>query len=146
MKTVGLVISHKNNEKRRALLPEDLDKIKHLDYLFFEKGYGDSIGLKDSDYKGANFVSREEALKCDVIVDVKLGDADYLNELDDNKILCGWAHAVQNLDFTTTAVQKKNTVIAWEKALICREAVIKSVGIMMGIEDHQEKNIIRRLL
>ena len=46
MKTVGLVISHKNNEKRRALLPEDLDKIKHLDYLFFEKGYGDSIGLK----------------------------------------------------------------------------------------------------
>ena len=108
MKTVGLVISHKNNEKRRALLPEDLDKIKHLDYLFFEKGYGDSIGLKDSDYKGANFVSREEALKCDVIVDVKLGDADYLNELDDNKILCGWAHAVQNLDFTTTAVQKKN--------------------------------------
>lgn len=114
MKTVGLVISHKNNEKRRALLPEDLDKIKHLDYLFFEKGYGDSIGLKDSDYKSANFVSREEALKCDVIVDVKLGDADYLNDLDDNKILCGWAHAVQNLDFTTTAVQKKNTVIAWE--------------------------------
>lgn len=114
MKTVGLVISHKNNEKRRALLPEDLDKIKHLDYLFFEKGYGDSIGFKDSDYKGANFVSREEALKCDVIVDVKLGDADYLNDLDDNKILCGWAHAVQNLDFTTTAVQKKNTVIAWE--------------------------------
>lgn len=114
MKTVGLVISHKNNEKRRALLPEDLDKIKHLDYLFFEKGYGDSIDFKDSDYKGANFVSREEALKCDVIVDVKLGDADYLNDLDDNKILCGWAHAVQNLDFTTTAVQKKNTVIAWE--------------------------------
>lgn len=114
MKTVGLVISHKNNEKRRALLPEDLDKIKHLDYLFFEKGYGESIGLKDSDYKGANFVSREEALKCDVIVDVKLGDADYLNDISDGKILCGWAHAVQNLDFTTTAVQKKNTVIAWE--------------------------------
>lgn len=37
MKTVGLVISHKNNEKRRALLPEDLDKIKHLDYLFLKK-------------------------------------------------------------------------------------------------------------
>ena len=37
-------------------------------------------------------------------------------------------------------------VFVTEKALICREAVIKSVGIMMGIEDHQEKNIIRRLL
>jgi N5-(carboxyethyl)ornithine synthase len=114
MKTVGLVISHKNNEKRRALLPEDLDKINNLDYLFLEKGYGESIGFKDSDYQGVNFVSRKEVLNCDVIVDVKLGDADYLNNIPDGKILCGWAHAVQNIDFTTLAVQKKNTVIAWE--------------------------------
>ena len=114
MRTVGLVISHKNNEKRRALLPEDLSKINNLNYLFFEKGYGESVGFKDSDYKGANFVSREEALNCDVIIDVKLGDADYLNELDDNKFLCGWAHAVQNIDFTTTAINKGFTVLAWE--------------------------------
>lgn len=114
MRTVGLVISHKNNEKRRALLPEDLSKIKLLDYLFFEKGYGESIGLKDRDYQGANFVSRQEVLNCDVIVDVKLGDADYLTDIPNGKILCGWAHAVQNIDFTTTAIQKKNTVIAWE--------------------------------
>lgn len=114
MKTVGLVISHKNNEKRRALLPEDLAKIKHLDHLFFEKGYGQSIGLEDSDYHGANFVSRQEALNCDVIVDVKLGDADYLDDIKEGKILCGWAHAVQNLNFTTTSVHKKHTVIAWE--------------------------------
>ena len=114
MKTVGLVISHKNNEKRRALVPEDLNKIKNLNCLYFEKGYGESIGLKDSDYAGCNFVSREEALKCDIILDVKLGDADYLDKLDDGKILCGWAHAVQNIDFTTTAINKKFTVLAWE--------------------------------
>ena len=114
MRTVGLVISHKNNEKRRAILPEDLDKIKNLNNFYFEKGYGESIGLNDSDYKGVNFVSREEALKCDVIVDVKLGDADYLDKIDDNKILCGWAHAVQNIDFTTKCINKKHTVIAWE--------------------------------
>lgn len=35
MKTVGLVISHKNNEKRRALLPEDLDKIKAFGLFVF---------------------------------------------------------------------------------------------------------------
>lgn len=114
MRTVGLVISHKNNEKRRAILPEDLDKIKNLNNFYFEKGYGESIGLNDSDYKGVNFVSREEALKCDVIVDVKLGDADYLDKIDDNKILCGWAHAVQNINFTTKCINKKHTVIAWE--------------------------------
>lgn len=114
MRTVGLVISHKNNEKRRSLLPEDLSKITNLDYLFLEKGYGKSIGLDDSDYKGANFVSREDALNCDIVLDVKLGDADYLTKLSDNKILCGWAHAVQNIDFTTTAINKKFTVLAWE--------------------------------
>ena len=114
MNTVGLLISHKNNEKRRALLPEDLPKIKNLGNLYFEKGYGNSIGFDDSDYKGANFVSREEVLKCDVIVDVKLGDADYLDTLEKGKILCGWAHAVQNLDFTTNAINKQNTIIAWE--------------------------------
>lgn len=114
MRTVGFVISHKNNEKRRGLLPEDLKNIKNLDYIYMEKGYGESIGLKDSDYEGVKFVSREEVLNCDVIVDVKLGDADYLNEIDDNKVLCGWAHAVQNIDFTTTCIKKKFSVIAWE--------------------------------
>lgn len=114
MKTVGLVISHKNNEKRRALLPEDLNKIQNLDYLYLEQGYGESIGLKDSDYSGVNFVSREKVLECDVIVDVKLGDADYLETLEKGKILCGWAHAVQNISFTTSAIKNEYTVIAWE--------------------------------
>lgn len=114
MKTVGLLISHKNNEKRRALLPEDLCKIKNISHLYFEKGYGESIGYSDNDYKGANFVTREKVLKCDVIVDVKLGDADYLDTLDNGKILCGWAHAVQNIEFTTNAINKQNTIIAWE--------------------------------
>lgn len=114
MKSVGFVISHKSHEKRRALLPEDLKNIRNLDCIYIEKGYGESVGLKDADYQGVKFVSREEALKCDVIVDVKLGDADYLDELDDGKVLCGWAHAVQKIDFTTTAIRKKFTVIAWE--------------------------------
>ena len=114
MKTVGLVISHKDNEKRRALLPEDLKKIKNIDRICMEKGYGESIGLKDSDYDGVKIASREEVLSCDCIVDVKIGNADYLNDLDDGKVLCGWAHAVQNIDFTTICIKKKFTVIAWE--------------------------------
>ena len=114
MRTVGLLISRKNSEKRRALIPEDLEKISNLNCLYFEKGYGESIGYKDSDYVGAKFVSRQDVLKCDVIVDVKLGDADYLNDIESGKILCGWAHAVQNINFTTIAIEKRFTVIAWE--------------------------------
>ena len=42
MKTIGFLISHKNGEGRRALLPEHIGKIKNADKLYFETGYGDS--------------------------------------------------------------------------------------------------------
>ena len=117
MKTVGLIISHKNGEKRRALLPKDIAKnVKNPQQLFFEEGYGLSIGVSDDEYRavGCNIVSREEALACDVIADVKLGDADYLDEIAPNKILFGWAHAVQNIPFTSNILKNNHTVIAWE--------------------------------
>ena len=47
---MGLVISHKSNEKRRALLPNDISKIQNPQQLFFEKGYGESVGFSDEDY------------------------------------------------------------------------------------------------
>lgn len=116
MNTVGFLISHKNNEKRRALMPEDLKNIQHLEQLVFEKGYGQSLGFADSEYEeyGVKFLPREEVLKADVLVDVKLGDADYLDEIAPEKILCGWAHSVQNIDFTSEVIRKKHTVVAWE--------------------------------
>lgn len=117
MKTMGLLISHKNGERRRALLPEQVKVLKHPDKLFFEHGYGESVGHSDDEYiyAGAHVVPREEALKCDIITDVKLGDADYLETLDDNKILFGWAHAVQGIDFTTAVLNHNHTVVAWEE-------------------------------
>jgi len=114
---MGLLISHKNGELRRAILPEQVAKLRNPDMLFFETGYGDSVGRADEEYvnAGAHVVSREEAMRCDIITDVKLGDADYLDELDDGKILFGWAHAAQGTAFTTKCLEKKFTVIAWEE-------------------------------
>lgn len=116
-RTMGLVISHKNSEKRRALLPQDMGRLHNPGMLYIETGYGESIGCADDEYaqNGAHIVSREEALKCDIITDVKLGDADYLDQLDDGKILFGWAHAAQGVDFTDTCLRKNFTVIAWEE-------------------------------
>ena len=117
MRSIGFIISHKNGEKRRAILPADIRKnVRNPRQLFFEEGYGLSVGVSDNEYKnvGCNIVSREKALACDVVVDVKLGDADYLNELKSNKILFGWAHAVQNISFTTNILNNDHSVIAWE--------------------------------
>lgn len=117
MKTMGLLISHKNGEKRRAILPEDIRKLKHPEYLYIETGYGESVGHNDKEFidAGANIVSRKEAMNCDIITDVKLGDADYLGELEDGKTLFGWAHAAQGVEFTSKCLEKKFTVVAWEE-------------------------------
>lgn len=114
---MGFVISRKNNEKRRAILPVDLEQVKHAAQLVFEQGYGDVLGLSDDDYRaaGAQIATREEVLKCDAIVDVKLGNADYLDQLEEGKLLIGWAHAIQDIKFTDGAIAGKHTVVAWEE-------------------------------
>lgn len=117
MKTIGFIISHKNGEKRRAILPNDIKtNVRNPHQLYFETGYGLSINVSDEEYEkvGCHIVTREEALACDIIADVKLGDADYLDEITPNKVLFGWAHAVQNIPFTSNILKNNHTVIAWE--------------------------------
>lgn len=116
MKSIGFIISNKDHEKRRAILPKDLSKIKNVEYLFFEENYGESIGISDKEYlqKGVNIAKRQQILECDILVDVKIGDSDYLDQIADNKILVGWAHSVQKIGFTSKAINHCHTVIAWE--------------------------------
>ena len=115
MKTIGFPISHKENEKRRALVPTDIVKIKHPEQIYIETGYGDVLCVTDDDYKkmGVNIVSREETLKKDIICDPKIGDANYLKMLSKQTIF-GWIHAVQNKDITDNIVNGKLTAYAWE--------------------------------
>ena len=116
MKTVGLLISYKNGENRRAILPDDINKIKNPENLYFEKGYGEALNIPDEDYEkyGCKIVSREEVLKQDILVDVKIGDSDFVPSLENGKILFGWGHAVQSIDFTTAVLKGKHTLYAWE--------------------------------
>ncbi len=116
MKTVGYLISHKNSERRRALLPHDLERVEHRAQLVVESGYGDVLGCSDGDYRaaGAFVADRKMVLGCDVLVDVKLGDADYMHLVAPGKTLVGWAHVVQKTEFTDAVIEGRHTVIAWE--------------------------------
>ena len=115
MKTIGFPISYKENEKRRAIIPRDLALIKNCDYIYIEQGYGDVLGYSDADYQqyGVHISTREEVLKQDIICDPKIGDAEYLNTLQ-NQVIFGWVHAVQNRDITDVILQQNLTAIAWE--------------------------------
>lgn len=116
MKSIGLMISTKENEKRRALLPMHIAHIHHRDKLFFQSGYGEAFGYGDDEYRraGANVVSRDEALAQEIICDPKVGDATYLSELRPGQTVFGWLHAVQNRSITDKLLERSVTAIAWE--------------------------------
>lgn len=153
MKTIGFVISHKENENRRALIPDDISYVKNKQFLFIEKGYGDVLGYTDDDYlsKGIGGVcSREEILKKDIICDPKVGDAEYLERLHEQTIF-GWIHAVQNRDITDKIINAKLTAFAWEDMFemgrhvfwrnneIAGEAAIMHAYLLHGIFPYNTK-------
>ena len=74
MKTIGFPISHKENEKRRALTLTDISRVRNRSYLYIEQGYGKVIGFSDEEYTraGVHVVPREEVLKKDIILDVAI--------------------------------------------------------------------------
>ena len=116
MKTIGFVISDKESEKRRAILPSDLAKnVRNLDCIYIEKNYGKVLGLSDEEYRriGCHVVSRKEVMEQDILCDPKVGDAKYLGMITD-KTVFGWIHAVQNKEISDAIVNGKNTGIAWE--------------------------------
>ncbi|MDY5271490.1 N(5)-(carboxyethyl)ornithine synthase [Tractidigestivibacter sp.] len=116
MNTVGFPMSDKENEKRRALLPEHASLIKHPEALLFERGYGGVLGIGDDEFvsAGARVGSKEEALAQDIICDPKVGDAGYLPQLEKGKTVFGWVHATENRDITNTLIDRGMTAYAWE--------------------------------
>ena len=114
-KTVGFPISHKENEKRRALTLESLKDIENKSSIFVEMGYGLVMGNTDEEFisAGVNVAPRAEILTKDIICDPKIGDAEYLSQLS-NQTIFGWVHAVQNRDITDKIIDGKLTAYAWE--------------------------------
>lgn len=115
MKTIGFVRSHKENEHRIAILPEDLNTVRNLGNIYIEEGYANEFGIPDEAYssKGVKIADRDTVLAQDIICDPKIGDAEYLDCLN-NQTLFGWVHAVQNKDITDKIITGGNTAIVWE--------------------------------
>jgi N5-(carboxyethyl)ornithine synthase len=117
MRSIGFVSSEKEKEKRRALVPNDIKKIRNTKCLYFEKGYGGVLHISDEEYSklGCQMVSREEALSKEIICDPKIGDAEYLKDLKAGQIIWGWVHAVQNKGITDILVDNQLSAYAWEE-------------------------------
>jgi N5-(carboxyethyl)ornithine synthase len=116
MNTIGFPINTKENENRRVIDLEHIKLIHNPEQLYFQKGYGKVLGVKDSEYEalGCNVCSFEEILTKDVICDPKIGDATYLDKLHKNQTIFGWVHASQNRAVTDLLIKNKITAFAWE--------------------------------
>jgi len=134
MKSVGFIISLKENENRRALTPKSLRSVKNKDHIFIEHNYGEVLGYTDEDYTalGCSVCSRDEILKKDVICDLKISDADYMDSLSPGQTLFGWVHAVQNREVTEKIITNKITAIAWESMFFMGRHIFRQNNELAG--------------
>lgn len=117
MKTMGFLISNKIKENRRVLNLTDLDKIRNIDYIYFEKGYGDVFGYSDEDFKnkGVHVVEREVIYQQDIISDLFF-TIPFKNEYLKNKTFFGWTiETVPKKEIMDFFLNSKMTVIAWQE-------------------------------
>ncbi len=115
MKTIGFVISTKENENRRSIVPQDISQLSHPEQVWVEKGFGLPLGINDNEYQaaGVHIGTHQQVLEKDIICDPKIGDASYLPQLKD-QIIFGWVHATQNRHITDTILKQNLTAYAWE--------------------------------
>ncbi len=116
-KTMGFTISEKENERRRALVPDDILKIRNRESLCFQTSYGKDFGVSDKELEklGCKVAPLEDVLKCDIICDPKIGDAKYLANLKEGQVIFGWIHATQNRKIADAIINAKTKAFAWEK-------------------------------
>jgi N5-(carboxyethyl)ornithine synthase len=116
LKSVGFPISRKENEFRRAILPEDLRGMRNPGRCFIERGFGESVGVSDAEYEraGAHLASREEVISKDIVCNPKGLDSDMVPLIKPGSILFGWVHAVQGREITGILVDRRMTAVAWE--------------------------------
>jgi len=116
MLRIGFPIPMKENENRRAILPEHIPTTGVASYLVFETGYGNVMGIDDEEYHKVNAIvtERQEVCGCPIICNPKpvATTDEYFSK---GKVLFGWIHAVQGRQITDALVENGMTAIAWEE-------------------------------
>jgi alanine dehydrogenase len=119
MLTVGVIgKAAKKNEHRIPIHPGHFDRIPPniASRVYFESGYGVPFGIGDerlAESFGGVWPRDRLLAECDVVLLPKPLPEDLL-AMREGGILWGWPHCVQQFDTTQTAIDRKQTLIAWE--------------------------------
>jgi N5-(carboxyethyl)ornithine synthase len=114
--------SKKENERRMPIHPDHLSRIPDdvRRQLIFEQGYGEPFGLSDAaiaDLSGGTAPRQELLADLGTVVVPKPVLAD-LEVLRVGGILWGWPHCVQSPALTQVAIDRKQTLIAFEDMFV----------------------------
>ena len=123
MLKLGIIgTSNKENERRIPIHPDHLTRIPEplRRQLVFEQGYGISFGVSDAEIAGqtGGMAPRHELLaELGAVVLPKPTVRD-LEALREGGILWGWPHCVQQFALTQVAIDRRQTLIAFEEMFI----------------------------
>ncbi|MBO4613595.1 MAG: hypothetical protein J5709_00600 [Bacteroidales bacterium] len=110
---IGFIIPTYPDEKRVALLPEDIDGFENE--IVIEQGFGKNMGIAESEYitKGCRIMSRKEIFSsCDNIFCLKLIQKEDYDLLRDGQTIIGWTHPTgSGKEFYDNVAVRKNLVI-----------------------------------
>jgi len=114
--------SKKENERRVPIHPEHLSRIPEpvRRQLIFEEGYGAPFGSADSEIAAqTGGIATRHQLLADIgnVIIPKPVLSDF-EELREGGILWGWPHCVQQRSVTQTAIERKQTLIAFEEMFV----------------------------
>lgn len=121
--TMGVIgTSKKEDERRFPIHPNHLSRIPEelRRQLIFEQGYGKPFGITDSEIIAlTGGVAARNELLADIgsviIAKPVLSD---LQQLREGGILWGYPHCVQQREITQTAIDRKQTLIAFEDMFV----------------------------
>jgi alanine dehydrogenase len=121
--TIGVIgTSKKEDERRYPIHPEHLSRIpEHLRrQLIFEEGYGAAFDVSDSEIAAqtGGIASRHELLADIGTVIINKPVLADLEELKIGGTLWGYVHCVQQSDITQAALDRKQTLIAFEDMFV----------------------------
>ncbi len=120
---VGVIgTSRKEDERRYPIHPEHLSRIPEAlrRQLIFEEGYGEPFGITDAEIADqTGGIASRHALLADIgsVIIAKPVLAD-LEELREGGTLWGYVHCVQQRDITQAALDRKQTLIAFEDMFV----------------------------
>jgi N5-(carboxyethyl)ornithine synthase len=123
MLELGVVgTSSKRNERRLPIHPDHLPRLPEplRRRLIFEEGYGASLGIGDEEIarQTGGIATRRELLADLGAVVLPKPEVEDLETLREGGFLWGWPHCVQQRALTQVAIERRQTIIAFEDMFV----------------------------